>query len=67
MASHTHSLHYRIVSDLHNLLIGMAFLYTKTYIFHKLISIKIVGFLCARLRAAQKNIDARVLQGAEFT
>jgi len=26
----------------------------KSYIFHKLISIKIVGFLCARLRAAQE-------------
>jgi len=36
MASHTHSLHYRIVSDLHNLLIGMAFLYTKNLYFSQI-------------------------------
>ncbi len=35
-SSHTHSLHYRIVSYLHNLLIKMAFLYTKKLYFSQI-------------------------------
>ncbi|CAK6711747.1 hypothetical protein HORM4_1050010 [Vibrio harveyi] len=35
-SSHTHSLHYRIVSDLHNLLIKLAFLYAKKLYFSQI-------------------------------